>query len=150
MKIKEFNLEKYQKLALLYVQRLSDIRFIGQVVFAVIVLLVTWSGVKSVQTNYGLQKQISGLQQQNDLQQLQNTNLKLQNEYYNSNQYLELSARQNFGLAAAGEKEIVVPKTVALAHTVNVPVVVEQKVTVPHSGSQQNLQAWLNFFMHRS
>jgi len=40
-------------------------------VFTVIVLLISWSGVKSIQTNYGLQKQISKLQQENDVAKLQ-------------------------------------------------------------------------------
>jgi hypothetical protein len=47
---------------------------------------------------------------------LQNENDDLKNAYYKSPQYLELSARQNFGLAAPGEKELLVPKAVALAH----------------------------------
>src|SRR5665811_63230 len=105
----------------LFVRGLNDLRFVGQLVFVVIVLLISWSGVKTVQTNYGLQKQISALKQQNSLQQLQNENLGLQNQYFNSNQYLELAARQNFGLAATGEKEIIVPQSVALANTVDLP-----------------------------
>src|SRR5579884_2384073 len=104
-----------------YLQRMSDVRFAGQLVFVVIVLLISWSGVKTIQSNYNLQKQITALKQQNDLQKLQNDNLALQNQYYNSNQYLELAARQNFGLAKPGEKEIVVPASVARAYTVNLP-----------------------------
>ena len=104
-----------------YTSRLTDVRFLGQVVFVLLVLLMSWSGVKAIQTNYGLQKQISALKQQNELQKLKNDNLALDNDYYNSNQYLELAARQNFGLAAAGEKEVIVPKSVAMAYTVNLP-----------------------------
>ena len=100
-----------------YVNRLRDVRFAGQVLFVIVVLLVSWSGVKAINTNYSLQKQISTLQQQNAIQALENNNLKLQNQYYNSNQYLELSARQNFGLAAPGETELVVPQNVALSYT---------------------------------
>ena len=44
-----------------FVQRLSDLRFAGQVLFVIIVLLISWSGIKTIQTNYGLQKQISSL-----------------------------------------------------------------------------------------
>src|ERR1700677_3454734 len=109
----------YKHTILAIVNRLNDVRFVGQMLFLVIVLLISWSGVKVIQTNYSLQKQISVLKQQNNLQKLQNENLALQNQYYNSNQYLELSARQNFGLAAQGEKEIVVPRQVALSYTTN-------------------------------
>ncbi|HET9173891.1 MAG TPA: septum formation initiator family protein, partial [Candidatus Saccharimonadales bacterium] len=114
-------LAHYQKIGTELVHRFSDIRFTGQVLFGVVVVLISWSGAKAVQSNYGLQKQISTLQQQNAVQQLANNNLKLQNEYYNTNQYLELSARQNFGLANPGETEILIPKSVALANTVAVP-----------------------------
>jgi cell division protein FtsB len=131
-----------------FARRLGDIRFAGQVVFVVIVLLISWSGVKSIQTNYGLQKQITALQQQNALQQLENKNLQLESQYYNSNQYLELSARQNFGLASPGEKEILVPESVALKYTVAVPVTNAPPSLQP--GYQSNYQAWVNFFLHRT
>lgn len=130
-------------------ERVQDIRFLGQVAFIVVVLLISWSGVKSIQTNYALQKQITALSQQNELQQLQNDNLDLSNNYYKSNQYLELSARQNFGLAAVGEKEIVVPKAVALSKTKDIPVPTKGSVktsTKPRS----NFEAWVDFFLHRN
>ena len=133
-----------------YLHRLSDVRFLGQVVFVIIVLLISWSGIKSIQTNYGLQKQITSLKEQNDWQKLQNSNLALDNQYYNSNQYLELAARKNFGLAAAGEQEIIVPKTVALAHTVELPDYSKpEEVTVKLPAYQRNFQSWVDFFLHR-
>jgi cell division protein FtsB len=141
--------EKYRQ----YLAKFTDIRFIGQVVFVVIVLLISWSGVKVIHTNYQLQRQISQLQQQNAIQKLQNENDDLKNAYYKSPQYLELSARQNFGLAAPGEKELLVPKAVALAH---VPAVSEtgaaeeSKTAITGPFYKRNMQAWFNFFLHRS
>ena len=145
-------LKPYLKQIYAFVLRLQDIRFAGQMLFVVIVLLISWSGVKAIESNYQLQRQISALRQQTDIQKLKNTNLKLQNEYFNTNQYLELSARQNFGLAAPGEKELIVPKDVALAHTVPLPQVTEEAgpKTTKQSRFEQNYQAWINFFMHRS
>jgi cell division protein FtsL len=133
-----------------YVVSLQDVRVAGQLVFVVIVLLISWSGVKAIQTNYGLQKHISTLKQQTDVQQLKNNNLKLQNDYYKSNQYLELSARQNFGLALPGEKEIIVPESVALANTIDTPTI-KQKTIVPDNRStfERNLDSWMKFFLHR-
>jgi cell division protein FtsB len=142
-------LQQGARLVIAYVLQLRDVRFAGQVLFAVVVILVSWSGVKAIDANYLLQKQIVALQQQSDVQQLENDNMKLQNDYYKSDQYLELSARQNSGLAAPGERELIVPKDVALSYTV-----AEPKPTVPHSSAklptyQRNLQAWVNFFLHR-
>jgi len=134
----------------LFLRRLNDVRFVGQLIFVVIVLLISWSGVKTIQTNYGLQKQISAIKQQNALQQLQDDNLALQNQYYNSNQYLELSARQNFGLAAPGEQEIVVPASVAQAYTVNLPGAPKASAAqTAQPAYQRNFQSWVDFFLHR-
>jgi cell division protein FtsL len=139
-----------QDKALAYIRRFNDIRFAGQVLFVVIILLVSWSGIKSIQTNYGLQKQISALDQQNNVQRLENNNLALQNQYFKSRQYLELAARQNFGLALPGEKEIIVPTSVALANTTDLPVesVTQDKPSQPPA-FQKHIQAWRDFFLHR-
>ena len=145
-------LKPYAKQLYAFVLRLQDVRFAGQVLFVIVVLLISWSGVKAIETNYQLQRQISALNQQTEIQKLKNTNLKLQNDYFNTNQYLELSARQNFGLAAPGEKELIVPKDVALAHTVPLPTAKEAEAnkTTKQSRFEQNYQAWINFFMHRT
>jgi cell division protein FtsB len=147
MQIKSLNTDKIS----LFLRRLNDPRFVGQLIFVIIVLLVSWSGVKSIQTNYNLQKQITALKQQNSLQQLQNSNLALQNQYYNSNQYLELSARQSFGLAAPGEKEVVVPASVAQAYTVNLPGTdtPDAATKAKQPTYQRNFQSWVDFFLHR-
>jgi cell division protein FtsB len=146
MKIKN----EHKDLALAYGRRLNDVRFLGQMVFVVIVLLISWSGIKTIQTNYGLQKQITSLDQQNSLQRLQNSNLALNNQYLESNQFLELSARQNFGLAAPGEKEVVVPASVALANTVETPnISKEAAAKAKPPAYQQNFQSWVDFFLHR-
>src|SRR5438874_2460844 len=97
---------EYIELARRLALRMNDVRFAGQFLFVVIILLISWSGIKSIQTNYGLQKHIAGLQQQNTVQGLENTNQQLQNQYYKSNQYLALAARQDFGLTLSGEKEV--------------------------------------------
>lgn len=138
------------KYAQSFAVRMRDPKFAGMMLFVVVVILISWSGVKSIQTNYELQKQIAGLEQQNDLQKLRNTNLDLENRYYNTNSYQDLQARLNFGLAAPGEKEIVVPKSVALNYTVDLPK--ESNATQPkdkQSGGQRNFEAWVSFFLHR-
>ena len=128
----------------------KDIRVIGFVAFAVLVLLVTWSTVTVIETNYDLQKKVSTLEQQNQVSQLENNNLKLENQYYNTDQYLELTARRQFGKAAPGEKLLIVPKNVALAHTVDLPKAADKtKQPSDKPFYQQNFEAWLDFFFHR-
>lgn len=130
---------------------LADTRALGLIAFGIIALLVSWSGVKSIQTNYELQKQISEASQQNDVAKLENTNLKLRNEYYKTDQFLELAARRQFGKAAPGETLYIVPKSVALANTIDVPT--EKTPKTKKVGQkpfyQENFEAWVDFFLHR-
>lgn len=137
------------------VKSLSDIRTLGTIAFGVIALLVTWSSVKVVQTNYDLQKQISAMQQENDVKVLANKNAGLENEYYKTDAYLELAARRHFNKAAPGEKLVIVPKEVALAHSTDIPVPqspsdsAKAAVTASSSSVQRNFDAWLTFLFHR-
>jgi cell division protein FtsB len=136
-----------------FLQQFKDVRAIGLLVFGVIVLLVTWSSLGAIQANFELQKEISKLQQENKVNELENTNLKLKNEYYNTDQYLELTARRQFGLAAPGEKVLLVPKSVALAHTVETLKEDKQAQTVTLPGKpwyQHNFEAWMDFLLHRN
>ena len=137
-------------------QHLLDIRSIGLVVFAIIVLLVSWSGVRAIETNYQLERQIARMKQENDLQHLKNDNQKLKNQYYQTPQYLELAARQNFGLAMPGEKELIVPKEVAMKYVKGVTPVTADPAKEPSEAKkhvpfyERNWQAWVNFFLNRA
>ncbi len=132
-----------------FIYRLRDLRFAGQVLFVIIVLLISWSGVKAIRLNYDLQKQIATAKQENTIQSLENNNLRLQNEYYNSKQYLDLQARLNFGLADPGEKEILVPKNVAMFYAPKITLTNSEPSQISVPAYQQNVQSWVNFFLHR-
>lgn len=140
----------YSKRVYAYILSLRDPRKVGLLVFGVLVMLVTWSGAKAIQTNYTLQRQIYELQKANDVKRLENANIELTNEYYKTSQYLEVTARQNLGLAAAGETVLLVPKDVALAHTVAMP---EEETATKSTESlpfwQRNFRAWMDFFLNR-
>ena len=134
-------------------QNLHDVRFLGFVVFGILVLLASWSGVAVIETNYELQKQIARLDEQNKVQELANTNLKLQNEYYNTDTFLELTARRQFGKGAPGEKLLLVPKSVALAHAKELPEdgpLPAKPAPSDQPGYQKNFNDWMDFLFHRS
>lgn len=131
--------------------QLKDLRVVGLLLFAVIVLMITWSGVRVVDTNYQLQRNISHLQQEISVQELANANLKLANEYYETPGYLELAAREHFGRAAPGETVLLVPEHVALANTVEpISATAVQDVHDSRPAYQRNFQAWMDFFLHRN
>ena len=130
-------------------QQITDTRNIALYVFLLVVVAITWSGVKTLQNNYDLQKQISALNQQNTVLQLQNENTALQNQYYKTDEYLDLAARQNLGLAAPGEKVLLISRSVALKH------VDQSKLTAPQTTADnrsfviKNLEAWRDFLLGR-
>ncbi len=140
------NYQKYPDL-----KQLQDVRVLGLLLFVAVAILVSWSTISAIETNYGLQKQISALQQENKVLDLTNTNRQLGNQYYNSSQFLELAARRQLGKAAPNEKVLVVPKKVALAHTIDAPTVAAKTTAVESTNSiyQRNFQAWMDFFQHR-
>lgn len=129
----------------------QDARVLGLIVFGIIALMVSWSGIKSIQSNYELQQQIVKLEQQNKLKELENDNLKLKNQYLKTDEFLELTARRQFGKAAPGEKVVVIPKNVALSHIANSPAQpqTENNVKDQKPRYQKNFEAWINFFLHR-
>ena len=144
-------LQKTTEVARIWLQEFKDVRSIGFVVFAVIALLVTWSTVGSIETNYQLQKQMSKLQQENQVSELENANIKLKNQYFNTDQYLELTARKQFGKAAPGETVYIVPRNVALSQVSGKPtqVTAAKPPTVNKSVWQQNFDDWMKFLLHR-
>jgi cell division protein FtsB len=129
------------------IKMLTDTRVLGLIGFGVVAILVTWSGVKTIQTNYELEKKISVSRQRNEIKKLENENLKLKNTYFQSNQYLELAARRQFGKAAPGEKLYQVPESVARSKIVEIPKE-QQLLAEPEetkSKYMQNLEAWGKF-----
>jgi cell division protein FtsB len=134
-------------------KQLVDMRNIGLYIFAIVVLAIAWSGAKTVQNNYELQKKISTLGQQNTVLWLQNDNTYLQNQFYQTNEYLELSARQNLGLAAPGEQVMLVPQAVARKYVD--PSLDTTKLTqrsIPDDNRPKyakNLEDWRDFLLGR-
>lgn len=130
---------------------LTDSRNIGLYIFAVIVLAISWSTVKAIQQNYELQKKVSGLNQQNDVLRLQNETIDLQNKFYQTDYYLDLAARQNLGLAAPGEKVLLVSKQVALSHVNQKMIADTVATTQPDKRSKyvKNIADWRDFLLGR-
>ena len=133
-------------------KQLTDMRVLGLLAFGVIAILITWSGLKVAKTNYELEKKISQLEQRNSVEELENANLRLRNEYYKSDQYLELATRSKFNKAASGEKLYFIPKEVELSNTLRSPIKVKQekpqKKQEQKSKYRQNFEAWMKFLFN--
>lgn len=134
------------------IANIRDVRFLGLIALGVLVLLTSWSGVRIIEINYDLQKEIAGLEARNEVRKLENDNLKLKNQYLATDTYLELTARQQFGKGGMDEKLILVPKEIALARA---PKLSEKKSTstaaeVEKPAYLKNIYDWRDFFLRRS
>jgi len=145
-------IKNYEKRIISIFTHLKDLRVVGLLLFLVIVLLVSWSSVRAIETNYDLQKQIAALRQENAVKKISNENLKLENKYLETPQFLEIAARQDFGLAAKGEAVLTVPRAVALSYTVDLPSANEptQESNDKQPAYQRHFQAWMDFLFHRN
>src|SRR3990167_5027357 len=135
-----------------HVQQFRDMRAVALAGFAIVAVLVAWSTAKAIQTNYELQKQISELGKKNEVQQLENQNVELRNQYFRTDRFLELAARRQFGKAAPGETVLNVPSTVALSYLVDLSSTQTTKTSknsAEKPAYQRNFQQWINFFFHR-
>jgi cell division protein FtsB len=134
-------------------QKLTDVRNLVFYAFTVLTLAITWSGIKTVQDNYELQKKISAIKQQDSILQLQNENTELQNKYFQTNEYLDLAARQNLGLSAPGETVMLVPLNVAMKYVDAslAPKKIQAAQTTDDKRSKyaRNIQAWRDFLLGR-
>lgn len=134
-------------------EELTDVRNIVLYIFTIVVLAITWSGVKTIQKNYELQREVSRLQQQNAVLDLSNQNSALQNKYLESDQYLDLAARRELGLAGPGETVMIVPKDAALKYVdrsiIHINQDSENSASNEHKSYIDNLQTWKNFLLGR-
>ena len=78
--------------------------------FLVVALSLMVNTVKVIQRNYELQQDVDNLAAEVALIEVQNQNLKYNIEYYQTDAYLEVEAKQRFNLAESGEKVIFLPK----------------------------------------
>jgi cell division protein FtsB len=111
------------------------------IVIAVAVSLSwVWGTVDTLQRNFAYQRQVDTLRENVELEKLRNENLKFEQKYYSSAEYLELSARQRLNVASPGEKVIILPDTKAITDT-------SPTTSVAKAQASSNLAQWLDFFL---
>ena len=113
------------------------------IVALVIAASWAWGSVTAMQRNFALQKTNDEQRQLAELTQLQVDTLKYQQNYYKSDEYKDLSARMYLGLAAPGEKVLILPANSPAAKDDT-----SAATTADRTGSGasvSNLEQWLNF-----
>lgn len=136
-------LEKMKKLKIPYHWRnYLTLNNAAVVVAFLIALSWLWGTVTTLQKNFTLQQQVDDLDQQVQISEIQNANLAFQQQYYKSNEYLELAAREKLNKAAPGEKLILLPES---------PQTVTQQTTTPIANVEpSNFAQWMRFFFGKN
>lgn len=128
---------------------LDDPRTFGLLLLAVIGLSVLWTGVGVVEKNYELQQKVVVLDEENHNLEIENSNKKIQNEYFKTPEFAELKARRVNGKALPGEVVYTIDDTVALKSlkpSDTTKPADESQVADNKPKYQQNFEAWMRFF----
>lgn len=115
---------------------------LNNIVIGVAVLIAlawTWNTVGALQNNFRLQRQVDSLSQEVERDTLQSQNAALENQYYASDEYLDLQARQHLNKATPGESVLILPANTAHDTT-------SAADTLANQAPPGNFQLWLNFF----
>ncbi|TAL14111.1 hypothetical protein EPN95_03845 [Patescibacteria group bacterium] len=101
-----------------------------------------WGSLGVMQRNYNLQKDIDYKQRQLQLAQLQTSSLQLESRYYQTQEYQELAARQDLGLALPGESVLILPPNTQAAKDADNVTPVQTTTPVQQVS---NFTQWMNF-----
>ena len=101
-----------------------------------------WGSVGLMQRNYGLQRDVDAQRREAEVLELEVANMRYQQNYYNSDEYKDLAAREHLGLAAPGEKVLILPPNSDKAKR-------EEPTTVQLVATEEpsNFQQWMSFLL---
>ncbi len=106
-----------------------------------IALSWVWGTVEAIQKNFALQQQVDTLNQELTYYELENETLAFQKKYYQTNEYLELSARERLNKAAPGEKLLMLPSNTII------PAAKEEAPATTPIQERSNFEQWRYFLL---
>ena len=115
---------------------------LNNVVLIIALLLAlswAWSTINVLSKNYDLERQVEQARLDTEIMKLQNENLGLEQTYYKTNEYLELSARKLLNKAQPGEHLVILPRVETTSTTPTAVPVVEKS----------NFEQWIDFLFGR-
>lgn len=120
-------------------QKIADFWTLQRIIVAaVVVIVVIWIAmtIQVLNDNYKYQRQVDNAKLDNQVLELENENLKLEQMYYQTDEYKELSARSLLGKAQPGEHMVILPR---------VQPTESAKQTDEVSATKSNVDQWLDF-----
>jgi cell division protein FtsB len=102
----------------------------------ILALSWAWSTINVLSKNYDLERQVEQGRLDTDIMKLQNENLRLEQAYYKTNEYLELSARKLLNKSQPGEHLVILPRVDSKTPTTATATPVVEK---------SNFEQWIDF-----
>ena len=99
-----------------------------------------WSTINVLSKNYDLERQVDQARLDTEIIQLQNENLRLEQAYYKTNEYIELAARKLLNRALPGEHLVILPR---------VESEVSKTTTATSVVEKSNFEQWVDFLFGR-
>ncbi|HZJ34818.1 MAG TPA: hypothetical protein VFD55_02260 [Candidatus Angelobacter sp.] len=101
-----------------------------------------WGSLNVMQRNYTLQKELDDKSRQLLVAQLDTENAKLEQRYYQTDEYKELAVRQRLGLVTPGESVLILPPNSQEAKDADKTNTVASSV---QETTISNFRQWINF-----
>ena len=115
---------------------------IALMVAMVLALGWAWSTINVLTKNYDLEKQVQQARLENQVMELQNETLRLQQAYYQTDEFLELQARTLLNKAKPGEHLVILPRSDARDDSANTN-------SVSTVAEKSNFEQWMDFLFGR-
>ncbi len=104
-----------------------------------------WGSISTMQRNFELQKEVDAKRRELELTDLEVQTLQYQQNYYKSDEYKDLAAREHLGLAGPGEKVLMLPPNSQLVKN-QTKQQADAPATAVIGSAPNNLEQWFNFF----
>ena len=101
-----------------------------------------WGSLGVMQRNYALQKSLDDKSRQLIVAQLATESAKLEQRYYNTDEYKELAVREKLGLVSPGESVLILPANSAAAKAIDNTITADSSTVAV---KQSNFTQWMNF-----
>ena len=110
---------------------------IAILIFIAMIIWV-WATIVALNKNYEMEKQVEMGRLENEIQEIENENLKLQQVYFKTDEFLELAAREKLNKALPGEHLVILPETPKTK-------VVDTGIAATAVDDRSNFEKWLEF-----
>lgn len=101
-----------------------------------------WGSLGVMQRNYALQKELESKTRQLTVAQLDTESAKLEQRYYNTNEYKELAVRERLGLVSPGESVLILPPNSEAAKNIGKT---DPTAAAVQTAPVSNFTQWINF-----